>query len=1165
MEKRSPVWHALTVLLMVSLVVPSLFPPSGVVAQDMTIQALPYPSQIKRLPFDGSYTITQAPMAAHCDWTHTPNFNGVTTNERAIDFGLPNRTPIYAAGDGTVRFSNWESGMVVVRIEHSNNVFSWYVHLNESFFWNGDKVKTGDLIGYSGDTGSPGSYHLHFTVTRGGTYSSTPLDIRGIPGLNWRSGINWDSNGKSTRCEWPLNFGTGTGSQPQPPPPVTPPPVTPPPTPKPTPSDRGTLRLTPATGPSGQYTAFYGTKFKPGETAEIRWGLTTGPVIGRVKVRSDGTFLGRITTRPDSPGSTRVYAMGTTSLYRTYAWYQITSSSPTMSLRTSSSETQSGTVIGISGYGYRPGEAVQIRWKSPSGTLIGTFLANGVGSFSGAIRIPDADNWNHQIFAVGASSTRYASVVHRVRNYTHTGSTVVSPSSGSQRYAIAVNGNGFAANERVEIRWGSVNGSVLGYVNARSDGAYSASVTVPTVDAGTYYVVAVGTSTYRYNSGSYTVSSDTSTAYMNLNRSDAEPGSIVAVSGGGMVPGQIVQLRWNGPNGPLLGRVSVGWDGTFGGRVTIPSNATSGSGRIYAISPSRFTSSPVTIRVDVGFTRVSPNFGETRQVVLVSGGGFQANERVDIRWGGANGTLLGYVTARSDGSYSGRITIPAVGAGTYNVVAVGTKSFRYNTGQYTITANTTRSQLNVSHVNVRPGYVILTNGNGWTPGQRLELRWGGQNGQLLGYVTVRSNGTWSGRVTIPTNARPGDHHLYAITPSGFTSVRMNVFGTSIASMMMLEDMKLEEEETTPTPIASPTAAMIGTPIASPSVMPTEEPVGTPTAAATEESGEIPVGTPMADLAEEPTEEIAEIPVGTPSVYPADEPGEIPVSTPTFESTEEIVAEIPDGTPAVYPTEEVGEIPDGTPSSEPTEESTGEISDGTPSAELTDEPVDEIPVGTPSAEGGDGTVENDVAVPDESEVTAPDDGTEEGDVIAPDDGAEDGVDGVNDGGDGSTDDGTNEDELDVVEEPPLVMHSVIFVMVDQHGAPVPDACIDVIDLTTGSAQTVCDATHDGVSDGRISLPVVEEGNYRIEVKNLPADVNAVTPSAHFLDGNEIRIQVERQPPPPEATDPPVEKEPIPEEEPDPAIKNEEEVTSPPDEPDSDPSDEPDPESMEEPAA
>jgi murein DD-endopeptidase MepM/ murein hydrolase activator NlpD len=95
----------------------------------------------------------------------------------AIDFMIPVGTPIYAALDGKVVWiksdSNdggpskkyWLSGNRIV-IKHKNNEYTGYEHFkhNGIIVKVGQKVKKGQLIGYSGKTGYGFLPHLHFEV-----------------------------------------------------------------------------------------------------------------------------------------------------------------------------------------------------------------------------------------------------------------------------------------------------------------------------------------------------------------------------------------------------------------------------------------------------------------------------------------------------------------------------------------------------------------------------------------------------------------------------------------------------------------------------------------------------------------------------------------------------------------------------------------------------------------------------------------------------------------------------------------------------------------------------------------------------------------------------------------------------------------------------------------
>lgn len=82
-----------------------------------------------------------------------------------LDLGLPTGEPIYAAFDGVVRFSNWNSsyGNLIV-IRHNNGLETYYAHLSKRNVHAGDHVKAGTTIGLCGNTGRSYGSHLHFEI-----------------------------------------------------------------------------------------------------------------------------------------------------------------------------------------------------------------------------------------------------------------------------------------------------------------------------------------------------------------------------------------------------------------------------------------------------------------------------------------------------------------------------------------------------------------------------------------------------------------------------------------------------------------------------------------------------------------------------------------------------------------------------------------------------------------------------------------------------------------------------------------------------------------------------------------------------------------------------------------------------------------------------------------
>jgi murein DD-endopeptidase MepM/ murein hydrolase activator NlpD len=86
------------------------------------------------------------------------------------DFSIKTGTPVYATGDGVIRWTRSKFGGYGKQIEinHGFGYRTKYAHLSEFVVKKGQKVKRGELIGYSGNSGGSTAPHLHYEVIKDG-------------------------------------------------------------------------------------------------------------------------------------------------------------------------------------------------------------------------------------------------------------------------------------------------------------------------------------------------------------------------------------------------------------------------------------------------------------------------------------------------------------------------------------------------------------------------------------------------------------------------------------------------------------------------------------------------------------------------------------------------------------------------------------------------------------------------------------------------------------------------------------------------------------------------------------------------------------------------------------------------------------------------------------
>ncbi|HHV78685.1 MAG TPA: peptidoglycan DD-metalloendopeptidase family protein [Firmicutes bacterium] len=86
-----------------------------------------------------------------------------------VDIGAAYGAPVYAAGDGVVRFAGWKGGLGrLIIIDHGYGIQTYYGHASKIYVRVGQAVKKGQVIAAVGTSGIATGPHLHYQVVVNG-------------------------------------------------------------------------------------------------------------------------------------------------------------------------------------------------------------------------------------------------------------------------------------------------------------------------------------------------------------------------------------------------------------------------------------------------------------------------------------------------------------------------------------------------------------------------------------------------------------------------------------------------------------------------------------------------------------------------------------------------------------------------------------------------------------------------------------------------------------------------------------------------------------------------------------------------------------------------------------------------------------------------------------
>ena len=151
-------------------------------------------------------------VTSNFGWRENPIRKGRKEFHTGIDLRAQMNTPVYATADGVVELArrNKKTGYgKMLILVHGHGFKTLYGHLNKIAVENGQFVKKGEVVAYTGNTGFSNGPHLHYEIQ----YIGVTLDPHSF--MAWDLGnyesifkkekkVRWDSLAKGINWQWTI-------------------------------------------------------------------------------------------------------------------------------------------------------------------------------------------------------------------------------------------------------------------------------------------------------------------------------------------------------------------------------------------------------------------------------------------------------------------------------------------------------------------------------------------------------------------------------------------------------------------------------------------------------------------------------------------------------------------------------------------------------------------------------------------------------------------------------------------------------------------------------------------------------------------------------------------------------------------------------------------------
>ena len=322
-----------------------------------------------------------------------------------------------------------------------------------------------------------------------------------------------------------------------------------------------------------------------------------------------------------------------------------------------------GGTFTVEGGGYTPGEMVNVYFQN-TGNGVTTATVDASGSFSVPLTAP-VTYYKHTQYYVYASSTNGAD--HAKSQFFYAVPSLKLTQGLSYGESFTVVGQGFAANDTVDVSWQAYNQKIptkLGTVTAASDGTFTFTSTALSAPYESFYENTYNVVIIAKGHTDNTKAGLDCYEYANLIAAPTSGpiGTKVHISGGGFGSHETVTITLAGIQ---VATLTARGDGGFNLTVRVPKSAPIGGN--YFGAGITATGSTSKVSVNIGFwvtesLKITPTKGPPGTTITVYVSNCFSDDAVNVYWyypDTNTKTLLANGITLSDGSFTTTIQAPA--------------------------------------------------------------------------------------------------------------------------------------------------------------------------------------------------------------------------------------------------------------------------------------------------------------------------------------------------------------------------------------------------------------------------------------------------------------------------------------------------------------------------